>query len=357
MRYGNEAGVGEGDAGAAASIAPSCSSRRSSTASSRATTGRSAGSTAASSASASTTSTCCSCTGRCPAAGEFVSTWHTFEKLHADGRARAIGVSNFKPAHLETLLAESDDRAGGQPDRAQPARHAAGAARVRRRARHRDRVVEPARRQRCARARRAGRGRGRERGTASTPGQVVLRWHVQQGLVVIPRVGEPRAAWRRTSTSSTSSSATTTSRRSRPCSHGPDAGVDSDRTGHYARFDTRSCGSLTLAGSAPHPLIESAGGGVSNQPACGPSPMSRPAPAARPVLARRMTASAARPPAIRRSARIRRPRHEGAVASAGLDRAAPRAPGSSARRCSARGRARRRARAPSAASCREGARR
>ena len=43
-----------------------------------------------------------------PARGQFVSTWHTFEKLHADGRARAIGVSNFKPAHLEVLLAESE---------------------------------------------------------------------------------------------------------------------------------------------------------------------------------------------------------------------------------------------------------
>src|SRR3954447_14148439 len=34
-----------------------------------------------------------------PERGLYVSTWHTFETLHADGRARAIGVSNFKPAH------------------------------------------------------------------------------------------------------------------------------------------------------------------------------------------------------------------------------------------------------------------
>ena len=42
-----------------------------------------------------------------PQRGQFVSTWHTFEKLHSDGRARAIGVSNFKPAHLDTLLADA----------------------------------------------------------------------------------------------------------------------------------------------------------------------------------------------------------------------------------------------------------
>jgi len=39
-----------------------------------------------------------------PDRGEFLSTWRTFEKLHADGFARSIGVSNFKPAHLDVLL-------------------------------------------------------------------------------------------------------------------------------------------------------------------------------------------------------------------------------------------------------------
>lgn len=42
-----------------------------------------------------------------PGRGQFVSTWKTFEQLHSDGRARAIGVSNFTPAHLEVLLGEA----------------------------------------------------------------------------------------------------------------------------------------------------------------------------------------------------------------------------------------------------------
>jgi len=42
-----------------------------------------------------------------PARGQFVSTWRTFEHLLETGQAKAIGVSNFKPAHLETLLGQT----------------------------------------------------------------------------------------------------------------------------------------------------------------------------------------------------------------------------------------------------------
>ncbi|HEY3471917.1 MAG TPA: aldo/keto reductase [Amycolatopsis sp.] len=39
-----------------------------------------------------------------PERGKYVDTWKAFEKLYADGRVRAIGVSNFQPAHLERLM-------------------------------------------------------------------------------------------------------------------------------------------------------------------------------------------------------------------------------------------------------------
>jgi 2,5-diketo-D-gluconate reductase A len=39
--------------------------------------------------------------------GDFVSTWRTLEEFKADGRARSIGVSNFQVAHLERLIGES----------------------------------------------------------------------------------------------------------------------------------------------------------------------------------------------------------------------------------------------------------
>lgn len=45
-----------------------------------------------------------------PQRDEYISTWKTFEKLVATGKVRSIGVSNFKPAHLDRLLAEATIR-------------------------------------------------------------------------------------------------------------------------------------------------------------------------------------------------------------------------------------------------------
>ncbi len=42
-----------------------------------------------------------------PQRDEYISTWKTFEGLVRAGKARSIGVSNFKPAHLVRLLAEA----------------------------------------------------------------------------------------------------------------------------------------------------------------------------------------------------------------------------------------------------------
>jgi 2,5-diketo-D-gluconate reductase A len=40
--------------------------------------------------------------------GDFVSTWNVLEEFAKEGRARSIGVSNFQPAHLDRLAAETD---------------------------------------------------------------------------------------------------------------------------------------------------------------------------------------------------------------------------------------------------------
>ena len=42
-----------------------------------------------------------------PAIGDFVETWKALEGINRSGRARAIGVSNFQPHHLERLAAEA----------------------------------------------------------------------------------------------------------------------------------------------------------------------------------------------------------------------------------------------------------
>ncbi|MFE2169926.1 aldo/keto reductase [Streptomyces sp. NPDC059447] len=42
-----------------------------------------------------------------PMRDDFVTIWKTFEEIAASGRAKAVGVSNFRPADLERLAAES----------------------------------------------------------------------------------------------------------------------------------------------------------------------------------------------------------------------------------------------------------
>ena len=39
--------------------------------------------------------------------GDFASTWRTLGEVAAEGRVRSIGVSNFEPAHLERIIAET----------------------------------------------------------------------------------------------------------------------------------------------------------------------------------------------------------------------------------------------------------
>ena len=59
------------------------------------------------------------------------------------------------------------------------------------RARHPHRVVEPAR-QAAGAVHGAAGGGGRASGTASTPGQVILRWQVQLGALPIPKSATPQ---------------------------------------------------------------------------------------------------------------------------------------------------------------------
>ena len=119
-----------------------------------------------------------------PAQDRYVETWRAFEKLHADGRARAIGVSNFQVAHLQRLLDETDvvpaiNQVELHPDLQQaPLRHFHG---------DHDIVTEAW----------SPLGEGRAFGHplvvelasrhSRSPAQIVLRWHVQLGNVVIPK--------------------------------------------------------------------------------------------------------------------------------------------------------------------------
>ncbi|GEB60404.1 oxidoreductase [Streptomyces gardneri] len=124
-----------------------------------------------------------------PSKDTYVDTYRAFEKIHADGRARAIGVSNFLPEHLERLIGETSvvpavNQIELHPQLQQSASREAHA-------RHgiATEAWSP-----------LGQGKGilevpaivaiaRKHGR--TPAQVVLRWHLQLGNVVIPKSVTP----------------------------------------------------------------------------------------------------------------------------------------------------------------------
>jgi 2,5-diketo-D-gluconate reductase A len=43
-----------------------------------------------------------------PAVGDYVETWKAMERMYAGGKVRAVGVSNFQPAHIRRILDSAD---------------------------------------------------------------------------------------------------------------------------------------------------------------------------------------------------------------------------------------------------------
>ncbi|MDQ1702697.1 MAG: 2,5-diketo-D-gluconate reductase [Frankiaceae bacterium] len=125
-----------------------------------------------------------------PGQDRYVDAWRGMAKLLDDGLVRAIGTSNFKPAHLQRLL----DETGVVPDvnqiqlsplvtrvgsRAFDEQHGIVTESWSPLGGGRNDVLRVALVDELARK------------YAKTPGQVVLRWHVQQGLVPIPKSSNP----------------------------------------------------------------------------------------------------------------------------------------------------------------------
>ncbi|MCZ0982021.1 aldo/keto reductase [Streptomyces diastatochromogenes] len=124
-----------------------------------------------------------------PAKDAYVDTYRAFEKILADGRARAIGVSNFLPEHLERLIGETSVVPAVNQIELHPQLAQAESREVHARHGIATEAWSP-----------LGQGRGlldvpaivaigRKHGR--TPAQVVLRWHLQLGNVVIPKSVTP----------------------------------------------------------------------------------------------------------------------------------------------------------------------
>jgi 2,5-diketo-D-gluconate reductase A len=123
-----------------------------------------------------------------PAHDKYVETWKAFVELQSEGLVRSIGVSNFQPAHLERLIAET----GVTPTVNQVELH--------------PRFQQPGLRHEHAELgivteawSPLAQGQVLDDPTIKqiadahekTPGQVVIRWHLQLGNVVIPKSVTP----------------------------------------------------------------------------------------------------------------------------------------------------------------------
>jgi len=119
-----------------------------------------------------------------PKHDKFVDTWRALEALQADGRARSIGVSNFKPHHIERLRKESDVL----PVLNQVERHP-WLPQVETRQYNDSLGILTEAWSPLARGRVLDNDilQGIADKHLKTPAQVVLRWHIQTGTVVIPK--------------------------------------------------------------------------------------------------------------------------------------------------------------------------
>lgn len=124
-----------------------------------------------------------------PQRNEYVSTWRTFEALVTAGKVRSIGVSNFKPPHLDHLLAETSIRPVANQIQLHPLitrpDHVAY-----------DRAHD------IVTVSWSPLGQGNSllahptlvalaQQYAKTPAQIVLRWNIELGLVPIPKSSHP----------------------------------------------------------------------------------------------------------------------------------------------------------------------
>jgi 2,5-diketo-D-gluconate reductase A len=128
-----------------------------------------------------------------PQHDRYVETWQAFVDLQKQGRVRSIGVSNFLPEHLERIIGETGVAPAVNQVELHPryqqhdlvAWHVAHGIVTESYSPHggngatllRDPVIE-------AIADRTGK----------TPAQVVIRWHLQRELVVLPKTSNPERA-------------------------------------------------------------------------------------------------------------------------------------------------------------------
>jgi len=119
-----------------------------------------------------------------PSHDKYVDTWKAFIELQSEGLIRSIGVSNFQPAHLERLISETDVTPSVNQVELHPLFQQAGLRRE-----HEELGVLTEAWSPLARGQVLDDPAIAEIAEAhgKTAGQVVIRWHLQLGNVVIPK--------------------------------------------------------------------------------------------------------------------------------------------------------------------------
>ena len=123
-----------------------------------------------------------------PKKGLFVDTWRALVKLREEGRAKSIGVSNFTADHLERIIGETVVTPALNQIELHPRFQQRALREVHDRLGVRTESWSP-----------LGRGKllddpvlaavaGKH---GKTPAQVVIRWHLDEGLIVIPKTVNP----------------------------------------------------------------------------------------------------------------------------------------------------------------------
>jgi 2,5-diketo-D-gluconate reductase A len=123
-----------------------------------------------------------------PSRDKYVETWQSFIDLQNDGLARSIGVSNFQPAHLERLINETGVTPTVNQVELHPRLQQVGL-----RHEHAELGIVTEAWSPLAQGAVLDDPTITEIAEAhgKTPGQVVLRWHLQLGNVVIPKSVTP----------------------------------------------------------------------------------------------------------------------------------------------------------------------
>jgi 2,5-diketo-D-gluconate reductase A len=119
-----------------------------------------------------------------PSADRYLDTWRAFERIHAEGGARTIGVSNFRVEDLERLRVEAETLPTVNQIELHPRLQQAEL-----RAWHAEHGVATEAWSPLAQGEVLGNPTIETiaANVGRTPAQVVLRWHLQLGNVVIPK--------------------------------------------------------------------------------------------------------------------------------------------------------------------------